>query len=367
MSYYVLGKGFDRFNPANETCPTILYSNFADGIFSRCKNTFFFISVLQFAVVALMYWNVGKGKYWRILFYGAFAGFMGSVLESGTIAFICRKGTEDKPYTKIITLFIAEFFWITNEYSIPFLNLIKMKAFAKGKAAKAVNYVVLGIFPLFAFCRFWIGYVRSRDGVIKNDDIDNSHGLAFACMAIADLVCTISILYFVRKHNKQEFIKTSNITHYIKHSSYTILICVDIASVILAITCFLTTYTKVPKSSSLPLHCLKCSFLLILASDALLFKYEANASSLQNSSTKYVYDSFSKSNNYSIDHNSSSNHSYKRNLSNPAFSMNENGNSTLYSKSSFKNYPKSAVSAPVIDNVDSDIFPQPPPSIKHLK
>jgi len=365
----VLGKGFDRFYPANETCPITPYSNFIDGFFSKCKDTYFFINVFQFALVALMYWNVGKGRYWKLIFLGSFAGLIGGLLETGTIAYICRESTKKTPYTRIITLFIAEFFWITNEYSVPFLNLIKMKAFARGKSAKIVNYLVLGIFPLFAFCRFWIGYVRSRDGVLKNNDIDVSHGFAFGCMAIADLICTISIIYFVRKHNNQEHLKANVITHYIEHSSYTILVCVDIVSIILAISCFLTTYTNVPKSTSIPLHCLKCAFLLILATDALLFKYEAHTSSLENIGTtnKYATDAYnftgaSKSrrrnsgdmgNQYT---GQLSNHSHKKfNQMTSAPNHHSYYDGGLYSTKG-KKHSKSVVSAPIYDACEPENY-----------
>ncbi len=367
MSYFVIGKGYDRFNPANETCPITPYANFIDGFFSKCKDTYFFINVFQFALVALMYWNVGKGRYWKIIFLGSFAGFLGGVLETGTIAFICCQSRYNTPYTKVFTLFISEFFWIKNEYSVPFLNLIKMRAFAKGKAAKVVNYLVLGIFPLFALCRFWIGYVRSRDGVLKNNDIDVSHGFAFGCMAIADLICTISIIYFVKKHNNQEHLKANVITHYIEHSSYTILVCVDIVSIILAITCFLTTYTNVPKSTSIPLHCLKCAFLLILATDALLFKYEANNSSLENfnhinryPADTYNYTGMSKSHHRNSGEVSNqygsqiSNHSRKFNPLNGVPVHPNNLYDGLYSKG--KNKSRSVVSAPIYDSCEPENY-----------
>ncbi|ORX46448.1 hypothetical protein BCR36DRAFT_245144, partial [Piromyces finnis] len=283
------------------------------GFFIRCRDTFLFVNILQFALVTLMYWNIGKGKYWKILFYGSVAGCIASILESGTVAFICRESTKGKTYSNVFTFFVAEFFWICNEYSIPLLNLVKMKAFTNGKASKIVNHTVLTIFPLFAICRFWIGYVRSKFSVIKMDDIDNTHGVTFALMAIADLVCTISIIYYVRKHNKQELIKTSNITHYIERSSYAILVCVDAVSIILAVLCFIPTYfSSVPKSIPLPLHCIKCAFLLILATDALLFKYEANTSSVQSSESykyKNSYDTYNYNksrNNFSME---TSNHS----------------------------------------------------------
>lgn len=309
--------GFHRFNSNYTTCnPNQLYLNFFDGLFNRFKDAFFFSSVLQFALVALMYYNVGKGRYWKILFYSSICGLIGSIIEASTVSFLCTESRKDTPYTKVFTFFIAEFFWICNEFSIPFLNLIKMRAFSKGKTSKIISYVVLAIFPLFAFCRFWIGFVRSKYGVLNSFDISNSHGIAFACMALADLICTCGILYFVKKNNQKEF-NTSNINHYIKRSSYVILICVDVISILLAIICFLPYLIKsMPDSITLPFHSVKSAFILILASDALLFKYEVNTSSMQNSSSQYnskygAGDSYSYSLNKMTTNHSMDNSTYK--------------------------------------------------------
>lgn len=325
---YEAPTGFHRFNSNYSTCnQNQLYSNFFDGIFTRFKDTFFFANLLQFGLVSLMYYNVGKGKYWKILFYSSLCGLFGSIFEAGTIAFLCTESRKDKPYVNVFTFFIAEFFWIGNEYSIPLLNLIKMRAFSKGKAAKIITYTVLGIFPLFAICRFWIGYIRTKYGVLNSFDISNSHGVAFACMAIADLICTCAILYFVKKNNQKEF-NTSNINHYIKRSSYVILLCVDVISILLAIICFLPTYISwIPNSITLPLHCVKSAFILILASDALLFKYEVNSSSLQNSSTNNISYAANKSrtNFSSVDNSIMKNN---RSIDNPILKNNNNINNT---------------------------------------
>lgn len=346
---YVEPTGFHRFSENYTTCnPNQLYSDVFDGVFNRFKDAFFFSNVLQFAIVALMYYNVGKGRYWKILFYSSICGLCGSIIEASTVSFLCTEGRKDKPYVNVFSFFVAEFFWICNEYSIPLLNLIKMRAFSKDKASKIISYIVLGIFPLFAFCRFWIGFVRSKYGVLNSFDIANSHGIAFACMAIADMICTCGILYFVKKNNQKEF-NTSNINHYIKRSSYVILLCVDIVSILLAIICFIPTYVSwIPSSVTLPFHSVKSAFILILASDALLFKYEVNTSSVHNSSNKYgVSDSYSYStNNKSRTNYTMDNTSYKKSQNNsstmvnvaPFNFSNMNINDAYQSKSIIKNY-----------------------------
>ncbi|KAG4101728.1 hypothetical protein H8356DRAFT_1382909 [Neocallimastix lanati (nom. inval.)] len=329
--------GFHRFNSNYNTCDSNkLYINFFDGLFNRFKDAFFFSNVLQFALVALMYYNVGKGKYWKVLFYSSICGMMGSLIETGTVSFLCTENRKETPYTKVFTFLIAEIFWICNEFSIPYLNLIKMRAFSKDKTAKIISYIVLGIFPLFSICRLWIGYVRSKYGVLNSFDISNSHGIAFALMALADLICTCGILYFVKKNNQKEF-NTSNINHYIKRSSYIILICVDLISILLAIICFLPYFFSfVPDSVTLPFHSVKSAFILILASDALLFKYEVNSSYMQNSSSQY--NKYGTGESYSINkfHNNNNidNSSYKSKSQN-------NNNNTMISVAPF-NYTSSS-------------------------
>ena len=271
--------GFYRFNELNGTCPENLYNGFIDGIFKKFEDSFFFVNLIQCFIVILMYFKVGKGKYWRILFYAAIAGGIATILENTTIAYICREQDINTKREWIVSFFIAEFFWIVVEYSIPFLNLIKMEALTVGRFSKIINYTIIINFFLFAICRFWIGYSRMRYGIIQSADIALTHAFAFIIMAISDLICTFSILFYVRKHNKNYNIGSS-ITTYIKFSSYTILICVDIVSILLAIFYALTQYRLgLPDSIVNPFHCLKSGFILILAADSLIFKYGANNSS----------------------------------------------------------------------------------------
>eukprot|EP00833_Pecoramyces_ruminatium_P013995 jgi/Orpsp1_1/1188027/evm.model.d7180000061939.1 len=283
------------------------------GFCSKMQDSFFFVNVLQFAIVTLMYVNVGKGRYWQILFYAAIAGCVGSIIENGTVAYVCTVNEENTPRYRHIPFFLAEFCWVIEEYSIPFLNLTKMKAFSKGKTSRIINYIISGLFVLFVIFRFCIGYHRMTSGLLTNDKIKLFHSFAFAVMATADIICSFGILYFVKKHNQHEALKNSNINHYIKRSSYMILLCVDVVGVCLSIFNFVIERYKIPGDYLTPFHCIKCAFILILACDALLFKYSVNTSSINESSGNYKYgqgESYVYSSNYKNFNKSRNNHTF---------------------------------------------------------
>jgi len=265
----------ERFLDSAETCFFKNYDTFLSGFFSRFQDSFFYANVMQCLIVTLMYMNMGKGKYWKILFYAALAGLLGSVLENGSVAYICRESERKKEY-KVYTFLVAEIFWISCEYAIPLLNLIKMRAFSKEVIAKYINYIIVGLFIPFTICRFLIGYERMNKGYLQNQKIKSLHGFAFGIMAIADITCTISIIYFINLHNRnnKQPIATA-ISNHVKQSSYTILIAVDITGFLLSSFDLITNIRGIPSSVTVPFHCLKSSFVLILATDNLLFKYGA--------------------------------------------------------------------------------------------
>jgi len=323
---------YPRYSLESRTCVGIHGHGFIDIFFNRFHDSFLFSFVLQFLLVTLMFTNVGKGIYWKVLFYSSLAGLFASILENSAIAHACMPASQDvaRPFSLWLFLF-DEIFWILSEYSIPYLNLIKMKAFASGKLAKIMRYTIMGLFVPFVLFRILIGYNRMKKGIIEDVDIKTYHGYAFAVMAVADLICTFGILYFVRKNNNH-VTANSNLNEYIKHSSYTILVTVDIASSLLAIIDIITSLSKndlyILSSLAVPLQCLKSSFALVLAIDAFLFKYGANVTSINESSgnnSKYTgYGNNSSSNtfnysnyNKSINFNKSkSNYSIDMNISN---------------------------------------------------
>jgi len=269
-----------KISPNTGTCYNKEYVHMLDGIYIQFKDTFFFSYIIQFILVTLLYFNVGSGQYWKILFYGSIAGLMGALLENVTLAFICQESQRNNP-GRVYTFLLAEVFWILTEYSIPYLNLIKMKALSKNKKAVFIKSTIYVLFIPFAIMRFLIGYTRMQRGYLNDRSIELYHGFAFGVMAISEILCTSFILITVHKYNHRVTINPSLFLHYIQHSSYTILITVDICSIILSILYILVNLVIdngviLTRNSVLPFHSFKSVYLLILAIDACLFKYGAN-------------------------------------------------------------------------------------------
>lgn len=270
-------------SPDSGTCYNKIFASAIDGVYSQFKDTFFFSYIIQFILVTLMYYSVGGGYYWKILFYGSLAGLLGSLFENLTLAYICQESQIDNN-SQVVTFFISEIFWIVTEYSIPYLNLIKMKAISKEGLANIISYVIYALFIPFAIMRFAIGYTRMTKGYLNDKNIEVYHGFAFGVMAIADILCSIFIIYFIQKYNKRVTLNPSNFMHYIKHSSYTILITVDVVGIFLSLLYIYVNLVNpngviLTRKSVLPFHSFKSVFHLILAVDACLFKYGANVSS----------------------------------------------------------------------------------------
>lgn len=278
-------------SPSTGTCFNKDFPTMLDGFYTQIKDTFFFSYIIQFILIALMYSRIGSGQYWKILFFGSLSGLIGSMLENITLAYICQDNQREN-YNQVFTFFISELFWIFTEYSIPYLNLIKMKAISKGGLAKSISYLIYLLFIPFALMRFSIGYNRMIKGYLNDKSIEVYHGIAFGVMAVADILCSIFIIYFIKKYNQRVTLNPSGFMHYIQHSSYTILITIDIVGVILSL---LYIYVNLINSngafltskSVIPFHSFKSVFHLILAIDACLFKYGANLSSSTHGSSDY--------------------------------------------------------------------------------
>jgi len=365
MDKLVSNKEMTRFDPEASTCDNdTLYANIFDAFFGKFQDSFFYTFVIQFIIVTLMHVNVGKGKYWKVLFYAATAGLLGSILENLTVASICLKSNEFRTYKFVPTFLLCEVFWIPSEYAIPYLNLIKMEAFSKGKLAKSIKYTIIGLGIPFVFFRGLIGYERMKVGYLQSSLIHTYHGCAFFFMAIADILCTFCILYFVKKNNKQCAL-TSNINNYIKHSSYTILVAVDIVSAFLSTLNIFTNIEpfrkSIPGNIVTPLHCLKCSFILILAADALIFKYGANVSSINessgNNSRTYANGGADSSNNY--------NFSYKSNIKSRNFSSNDITGSANHSRNRSNHNIMVNVSPYNYPQMDNEAYTRSPDSIAY--
>ncbi|KAG4091557.1 hypothetical protein H8356DRAFT_1707408 [Neocallimastix lanati (nom. inval.)] len=286
-----------------------------------------------------MYIHVGKGKYWKVLLYAAVAGLIGAIIENFTLAYICQKSQHDN-HTKVFTFFIEEFFWVICEYSIPYLNLIKMEALSTEKMVKIIKIIIVVLFIPFAGARLYDGYDRMMEGYLNTPFSRKCHGIAFGIMTISDIICTIFIIYFVKNKNKNNSFGSNNVISYIKNSSYTILIAVDIVSMILSILYIISTLfpeNSDLESSTIIFHCFKSVFILILSTDALIFKYEVNGSSTNQRSTS----ASSKGKDYDSYKNSKSSNKRTGNYSNDIVISNfgSNGNSNAQINFSSSNYP----------------------------
>jgi len=300
--FFEIKSNLTRINTG--TCIENEYSTVMTGVYKRFKDTFFFSYIIQFFLVFLMYMNAGSGKYWKVLYYASLAGVIAALFENFTLAYICS-GDRIDGKDPVITFLLGEVFWIITEYSIPYLNLIKMKAIAKSGTAKTISYVIYALFVPFMLSRFAIGFSRYKKGYLSDEKIEELHGFAFLIMGVADLICTIFIIIFVNRYNNRSSTHGNDLTNHIQQSSYTILIAVDVVSLLLSILYLVITWVNRGKDSKtlinerksstmadifstdspLPLHCVKSVFLLILATDALLFKYGAsNNTSLRDSS-----------------------------------------------------------------------------------
>eukprot|EP00833_Pecoramyces_ruminatium_P015377 jgi/Orpsp1_1/1189409/evm.model.d7180000071843.1 len=272
--------GEDFYIPT-ELCKDIKPNTVISNILGKFNDSSFYTNFLQFFLIALMYFNIGKGKYWTVLFYGSIAGFIGKVIEDGTIAYVCSEGVRDLPRKHIITFLITEVCWIAKEFSVPFLNLIKIKIFADGKySVKYLNFTIYILFVTFCGVRTYIGIERMTNVILENKQIMLAHMLAYGIMGFADLICTCGIIYIVNRNNKEESYKSNKnqkfINHYIEKSSYIILVLIDIVSIILAL---LSGFIYDNKEIRAPFLCFKSSFLLILACDSLIFKYKVTYNS----------------------------------------------------------------------------------------
>jgi len=312
----------DKNSPDANTCENKSYSNLFQGFNYQIKDTFFFSFIIQFILVSLMYIHVGNGKYWKVLFYSATAGLIGAAIENTTLAFICQTSQKDNNQILVFTFFAEEFFWIICEYSVPYLNLIKMEAISNEKYVKVIRYIILFLILPFGSARLYNGYDRMMEGYLNTKKSRICHGISFGTMAIADIICTLSIIYLVKRKTKKGTFRNSSISGYIKNSSYTILICVDIVSLILSILFIFSSLifpdNKNLESSTSIFHCLKSVFILILATDAIIFKYGVANNShaiydLNNRLNKYDYyykkTKYNNNNTFIIDvsNNSSSN------------------------------------------------------------
>ncbi|KAL6624877.1 hypothetical protein U3516DRAFT_857748 [Neocallimastix sp. 'constans'] len=279
-------KILDKNSSLTNTCYNKNYISFYQGINLELKDTFFSVFIYQFLIVSLIYVRIGKGKYWKTIYISSLMGLIGSIIEHSTLAYICQLSQLENK-TRVIPFFIEEIFWVINEYSVPYLNLLKIKTLMEQNMRKYFVIALTLLFIPFAFFRLYNRYDRMMEGVLNTKISERCHGIAYGTIAIADMICTFCIIYYVKKKIKNGRMNASSITNYIMNSSYTILICVDIVSIFLS-SLYIVVNVMEPGSefsnSPMPFHCFKSIFILILAVDGMIFRNDTS----QGSSNKKI-------------------------------------------------------------------------------
>jgi len=270
-----------KYSPNTGTCFNKNIKHFIPGFAKQFQDSFCYANIIQFLIVGLMYYKVGYGTYWKILIIAAFSGCIASLLENGTVAFICLPSQKDNN-SIVVPFLIDEIFWTTQQFSVPILNLIKMQVLVKKRTAEMMKHIIFFFLIVFIFFRGFIGYERMMRGYLVDDKINILHGFAFGTIAMVDMFCTISILYLIRKQGNNES-SASVVTQQVKYSSYTILICVDVVETLLSIFDIFAN-VGIPEevldaSIVIPFQCLMSNFILILATDILLMRYESHRNS----------------------------------------------------------------------------------------
>jgi len=248
------------------------------------SDSFLYAYILQIILIAYMYSCAGSGRYWKIMLAGSIFGMYAAITEHIGTAWL-KTVEESKGSIKgskgLYCYFFAEIGWIATEFSIPYLNLIKLNTLSQGRIIRTVNHIVAILFSFFAAFRLYIGYLRVTHGQLYDDAIYSAHGIAFGITALADGLLSTLIFHHLNKNAEQTREKdgeTFNLLASFKKSSLFILFVVDLMSVILAIISIFTGIPTLRDSLSKlmkPFHALKSNFILVLAIDAFIFKMRA--------------------------------------------------------------------------------------------
>ena len=248
-------------------------------------DSFLYAYILQIILIAYMYSCVGSGRYWKIMLAGSLFGMYAAITEHIGTAWL-KTVEESKGSIKgskgLYCYFFAEIGWIATEFSIPYLNLIKLNTLSQSKIIRTINHIVAILFSFFAAFRLYIGYLRVTHGQLYDDAIYSAHGIAFGITAVADGLLSTLIFHHLNKNaekTREKDGETFNLLSSFKKSSLFILFVVDLMSVILAIISIFTGIPSLRDSLSKlmkPFHALKSNFILVLAIDAFIFKMRAN-------------------------------------------------------------------------------------------
>jgi len=266
---------------SNET--SINIKDFIFNFTNEFSDSFLYAYILQIILISYMYSCVGTGRYWKIMLGGSLFGMYAAITEHiGTAWLKTIEESEGsiKGSKGLYCYMFAELGWIATEFSIPYLNLIKLNTLSQSKIIKSINHTIVLLFFFFAGFRLYIGYLRLTHEVLYDEAIYSAHGVTFGIVAVTNGL--LSIFIFIHLNKSTEISKeedrdgeTFTVLKLFKKSSLFILFVVDLVSFILAtlsvfsgISSLRDPFSKLIK----PFHALKSNFILVLAIDAFIFK-----------------------------------------------------------------------------------------------
>lgn len=289
---------------------TLNFQNIILSLIDGVKSHVFYAYLIQSLLIFYAYIRgVGKnGKFWRIIYIGTFASFLGAVITK-----LCEIiGGEDPRNASNIIYFILiahETLYAMRNLVLPYVNMIKVMPLLEEKEIKKLR-IFISVMTILHFAqRYYIGYLRFQKKNISgldDKDIMRQYGFSLMTVSITDTVYSMIIIKkLVENYNiaVKKKLKIS-VYKYFFQSALFILIFVDFFSLIVGILYIVDT--PIIKIISIPLYGFNSNVILLLAFDALIFKngvmVKVDNHENLSSGSGYFSDSFSEDrieNNYS--------------------------------------------------------------------
>ncbi|ORX51476.1 hypothetical protein BCR36DRAFT_41705 [Piromyces finnis] len=244
-------------------------------LFNKFKDHTFYAYLIQSILIFYAYVRgVGRnGNFWRIIYIGTLASFIGSIITNVCEIIIEKdpKGSNDLVYYILIA---HESLYAIRNLVLPYINMVKVIPLLEEKERKKLK-IFIGFMTVVQFIqRFNIGFLRykKRDITMKDDVIIKHYGFSVIIISLTDIVCSMIIIkklvegynIAVRKNLKISVYK------YFFQSALFILIFVDFFSLIIGILSVVNS--PILKVIFVPLYGLNSNIILLLTFDALIFK-----------------------------------------------------------------------------------------------
>jgi len=237
------------------------------------KESLFYCGLIQLVIILYMYLRVGKGRLWMAFLYSTLCLFSGKVLEHILKSLINFKETSKYSFIFCIPL---ETFYIASNYTISYINLIKLRALTDRPYVKRVKLLISIVFPFYCTSRYFIGYFRYVDKDFNSERARNCKGLSYTILGCLNIFMTFFIYrelkYNYRKERTQSnYLSKITFYRYVRKSNYAVLILLNLCSFILSFI----NYSYI-KGSYIDLmcipECIQDNLLFFLAIDTLIYK-----------------------------------------------------------------------------------------------